>query len=179
MKFLLVTVLLLTGCRQPVNWSPDAPWSRTPITVTWGDLGAGEFDSSLTSALAAWNYAAGCQVLARAHDAATANVAMTAYDGTFCGQPATIEDIPGSVAGYARCSSTTGDVKFRVMSDLRSVFVEAEHELGHALGLAHDRSSLMQQSPPLYEPQNLGGSPGPLVLPSDADGAAVHARYCK
>jgi predicted Zn-dependent protease len=163
---------------QKAKWNGDAPWAKTPITVEWTTIDP-VFDDSFKRALGAWNYAAGCQVLARAHDAATANVSISAYDGTMCGWLANLETITDATAGTKRCSADRAEVKFRTMSDIRSAFVIAEHELGHVLGLAHDRSSLMQAAPPLYEPQNLGGSPALMPLPSDADGAAVKARYCK
>jgi hypothetical protein len=177
MKRVLLAAVLLAGCRQPVNWSPDAPWSRTPITVDWSEMGP-VFDSSFTAAIGAWNYAAGCGVLARAAGA-PAMVDVTPYDGTACGRDAHLEDARGSTAGTWRCSDTHAEVKLRVLSDIRSVFVIAEHEMGHVLGLAHDRSALMQASPALYDPAQLSGSPGLLPLPSDADGAAVGARYCR
>ncbi len=177
MKTLALLVTLATiGCRQQVNWSPDAPWSRTPITVDWSEMGP-VFDSSFTSAIGAWNFAAGCGVLARAAGA-PAMVDIAPYDGTACGRDARLEETHDATAGTWRCSDTHGEVKLRVMSDIRSVFVIAEHELGHVLGLAHDRSALMNPTPELYDPQNLGGATQLMPLPSDADGAAVGARYC-
>jgi hypothetical protein len=139
------------------------------------------FDSSFASSLAAWNFAAGCKVLVKAGlSPAPADVVISPYDGTACNS-ATVSDLdtnPHATSGTWRCSSSHAEVKFRVMTDIRSVFVVAEHELGHVLGLAHDRSDLMNPSPQLYEPQNVGGSPGLMPLPSDADGAAVGDRYC-
>lgn len=172
-------LLGFASCRgQAVNWSPDPPWSHVPVTVDYSEMGP-VFESSLSSAVAAWNFAAGCHVLARAGlQPSAADVVMSPYDGTACGQDASLEATGDATAGTWRCSPTRAEVHFRVMTDMRSVFVIASHELGHVLGLAHDRSDLMNPSPALYEPQNVGGSPGLMPLPSDADGAAVGKRYC-
>lgn len=172
-------LLALASCRgQAVNWNPDPPWSHVPVTVDYSGVGT-RFDGSFDSAMAAWNFAAGCDVLAKVSGAAPADVSVSFYDGTMCGQPASLEAVPGAVAGTARCSATSAEVRFRVMSDVGSVFVTAEHEFGHVLGLAHDGSWLMGPSPPQFEPQSLGPAPGLLPLPSDADGAAVGKRYCR
>jgi hypothetical protein len=178
MKRLATMALLFAACQKP-NWNPDPPWPHVPITVEWSGI-SGVFDSSIASALGAWNYAAHCdhELLREAADPWTANVTIAAYEGEFCGRNATIEDIPGAVAGYSRCSSDRAEIRFRVMSDLRSVFVTACHELGHMLGLSHDTSALMQQSPPLEDTASFGAVQRLMPWPSDADGAAVGSRYC-
>lgn len=173
---LSLLLFIVEGCQKP-NWNPDPPWPHVPITVEWTGVDR-VFDTSMSSALAAWNYAAKCKVLVETSEPSTANVSIGIYDGAACGQDARIEDIPGAVAGYSRCAPDRAEVRFRVMSDIRSVFVVAEHELGHVLGLAHDRSALMQQSPPLEDTSSLGASPQLMPLPSDSDGAAVGGRYC-
>ena len=167
MRWLLALVTLCYGC-QKAAWNGDAPWATTPVTVEWTQVNP-DFDGSLSQALAAWNYAAGCQVLARAHDATTANVSVQGYDGTACGRE---QLLPSNAnAGTVRCTAELAEVRLKVASDIRSVFVIVEHELGHVLGLAHDRSALMMASP------DLDAEVRPL--PSDADGAAVGARYCR
>jgi hypothetical protein len=166
---LVLSVLLLGACRQQVNWLPDPPWSSVPITVEWSAIDS-TFDSSLVDAMGAWNHAAGCTVLVRAHDDANANVSVSAYDGSICGSSALNDlDRPGAGAGAARCSLDRAQVKFRSMPDLMEVYVRGGHNFGHVLGIAHDRSALMQESPPLDR----------MIWPSDADGAAVGARYCR
>lgn len=173
-----VVVFSQCGCRQQVNWTPDPPWSHTPITVDWSEMGP-VFESSLTSAVAAWNFAAGCRVLARVAGPSSPDVVVSPYDGTACGQDANLEATGDATAGTWRCSPGSAEVHVRVMTDMRSVFVIAAHELGHVLGLAHDRSALMNPAPQLYAPEAFGASQGLLPLPSDADGAAVGARYCR
>lgn len=164
---------------QKAKWNTDPVWSHAPLTVQWITIDP-VFERSIADAMKAWNHAAGCPVLIEAIDIGNADVSLSAYDGSICGGSGStdLDTVPGAAAGALRCSVDRAAVKFRAMSDIRSVFVTAEHEFGHVLGLAHDRSSLMQAAPPLYEPQNLGGSPGLMPLPSDADGAAVGARYC-
>lgn len=169
--------VLVAGCQKP-SWNGDPPWKSTPISVTWNDLGT-DFDSSFTNAIGAWNFAAGCGVLTRAHDASAANVVMSWYDGTICGHPGSIEDTPGATAGTSRCSSDHAEVRFRTLTSMYDAFVVSSHELGHVLGLAHDRSALMQQSPPLYQPEIFGGAVPALPLPSDTDGSAIGDRYCR
>src|SRR5207244_3737774 len=170
----LLVLLALAGCRQQVNWLPDPPWSSVPITVRWDGISPA-FDGSLRGAIGAWNHAAGCDVLRQAADA---RVVVSTYDGTACGAQATLETYPGATAGTWRCSPDSAEVRFQVMSDIRSVYVIAAHEFGHVLGLDHDRSLIMRPAAPGYDPasgQNLD------VLPwvSDADGAAVGGRYCR
>ena len=167
---LALLLLALVGCRQQVNWNPDPPWATVPVTVEWSGI-SGTFDSSLVDAMGVWNHAAGCTVLVRAHDDSSANVSMSTYDGSICGSSAQndIDLHRDAGAGASRCSSDRAEVKFREMADLMSVYVRAAHEFGHVLGLAHDRSALMQEAPPLDA----------MIWPSDADGAAIGARYCR
>lgn len=184
MKNLALAALLvatLGGCEgQQVNWNTDPAWTAVPITFEWSALDS-TFDSSFSSALDAWNHAAGCTVAAKAADPATANVSMLAYDGVICGDAglSDLDTVPGANAGAGRCSPASAEIRFKVLSDLLSAFVETEHEIGHLLGLAHDTSELMNPSPRLYDPAAFSGSaPVRLILPSDADGDAVGARYC-
>lgn len=175
-RLLLFVALAVGGCRQQVNWNPDPPWDHAPITLDWSAMGP-VFESSFSSATAAWNFAAGCRVAAKTTQ--NADVVVSPYDGTACGENANLESTGDAKAGAWRCSSTRAEVKFKEMTDMRSVFVIAAHEWGHALGLAHDRSALMNPSPTLYTPEAFGASQGLMPLPSDADGAAVGARYCR
>lgn len=169
MRLALLALLALAGCRQQVNWLPDPPWAAVPITVEWSAIDS-TFDSSLVDAMGVWNHAAGCTVLVRAHDDANANVSVSAYDGNICGSSVRNDlDNPGAGAGASRCTSDRAEVKFREFTDLMSVYVRAGHEFGHILGIAHDRSAMMQPEPPLDS----------MIWPSDADGAAVGARYCR
>jgi len=175
---LVLSVLIAAGCGpgQQVNWIPgQEPWAKVPVTVDWSGIDS-TFDSSVEYAMEGWNHAAGCDVLAPAEE--IANVSIATYDGTICGGPGGIEDVSGAIAGTARCSADRAEIRLQVLSDLKSVFVIVEHEMGHALGLAHDTSGLMNPSPRLYDPAQLGGGATLLVLPSDADGDAIGARYC-
>lgn len=168
MSRLILAVLLLGACRQQVNWLPDPQWSAVPITVRWDGIDA-VFDGSIRGAIGAWNHAAGCDVL---RPAADARVVISTYDGTACGAPASLETFPGAVAGTWRCSLDSAEIRFQVMSDIRRVYVSAAHNLGHVLGLDHDRSTIMMAAP--YD-----SDADILPWPSDADGAAVGARYCR
>lgn len=169
MRTALLAALLLVGCRQEVNWLPDPAWASIPVTVEWSAIDP-TFDSSLVDAMGVWNHAAGCAVLVRAHDDASANVSVSTYDGSICGSSATngLDLNRDAGAGASRCSSDRAEVKFREMPDLMTVYVRAGHNFGHVLGIAHDRSALMQAAPPLDG----------MIWPSDADGAAIGKRYC-
>lgn len=173
----LVAVLAISGCnvewRQKPNWNPDPPWSSAPITVRWDGIDP-VFDGSIRGAIGAWNHTAGCDVLRQAADA---RVVVSVYDGTACGKQAKLETYLGATAGTYRCTADSAEVKFQVMSDIRSVYVIAAHEFGHVLGLGHDRSTIMQEAPTLYDPAS-GRKLDILPWPSDADGAAVAGRYC-
>lgn len=170
-------LLLLASCkaewRQKPNWNDDPLWAAVPITVRWDGIDP-VFDGSLRGAIGAWNHAAGCDVFRTATDAA---VVVSPYDGTACGAPAKLETYLGATAGTYRCSPTSAEVRFQVMSDIRSVYVIAAHEFGHVLGLGHDRSAIMQEAPTLFDPA-FGHRLDVLPWPSDADGAAVAKRYC-
>lgn len=167
MKYLALLVVLV-GCRQQVNWLPVPQWYAVPITVRWDGIDT-VYDGSIRGAIGAWNHAAGCDVFRQEADA---RVVLSTYDGTACGAQASLESYKGATAGTWRCSSTSAEVKFQALSDIRSAYVTAAHELGHVLGLDHDRSIIMQAAE--FDP--IGDR---LPWPSDADGAAVGARYCK
>jgi len=184
MRFVAAAALAwvaFTGCNnQQVNWNGDPPWAAVPITVDWSEIDPA-FESSFTSGIDAWNHAAGCTVFVRATDPATANVSAGPYEGTICGDAGAsdLDTVPNAQAGAARCSPDRAEVRFKVLSDLVSAFVLWEHELGHVAGLAHDDSELMSPSPMLYDPSAFSGAaPVRLILPSDADGDAIGARYC-
>jgi len=164
----LLVILALAGCRQQVNWLPVPQWSSVPIAVRWDGIDT-VYDGSMRGAMGAWNHAAGCDVF---RPAADARVVVSSYDGTACGAPASLETYKGAVAGTWRCSPDSAEVRFQTMADIRSFYVSAAHELGHVLGLDHDRSAIMQAA--AYEPAG-----DILPWPSDADGAAVGARYCR
>ena len=177
----LLSLVATSSCQQ-VNWNPDPAWEKAPVSFDWSGIDP-TFDSAMKSDLAAWNYAAGCKVAVRAKDAASANVVISAYDGTMCGgsSPNDLDTTPGAVGGHSRCSPIRAEIKFREMSDIRSVFVIGLHEMGHALGLAHhDRSEVMNPSPQLYHPEAFGGG-GSARMPmiSDWEGAAIGKRYCR
>jgi hypothetical protein len=155
------------------DWNDDPRWAAVPSTVGW-DVSP-VFDGSLRGAIGAWNHAAGCDVLRQTADA---RVTVSTYDGTACGAPASLETYPGATAGTWRCSPDSAEVKFQVMSDIRSVYVIAAHEFGHVMGLAHDRSLIMRPAAPGYDPAS-GQSLDILPWVSDADGAAIRARYCR
>jgi hypothetical protein len=175
----VLLALALVGCRQAVNWNDDPRWAAVPITFEWTAISP-TFDASLSRALEAWNFAAGCHVAEKAKDPVTANVSVGPYEGTICGSSRVtdLDTVPGAVAGSARCSVSRAEIRFKVMSDPRSVYVAGAHEDGHVFGLAHDRSLIMRPAAPGYDPSS-GANMDILPWVSDADGAAIGARYCR
>lgn len=153
---------------------------KTPISVEWTKLGS-TFDSSIQRAIDVWNHSVGCKVLVKATDPETANVKMAPYDGFGCGKDGVsdIDTTPGAVAGTWRCSPTTAEIRFKEMSDMYSVYVEAGHEFGHLLGLDHDGSVFMSPDPKLYDPAAFGERVETLLpYPAEADAEAIATRYC-
>lgn len=172
---LFLGALLAIGCSfqgaQHPEWLEQSAWNHAPITMQWNEIGK-PLDASIEGAVEAWNAAAGCEVLAKAKPGATADVDVDWYTGAACsGTGKRLEEYKDAIAGAWRCSPTKGEVRFKEMADVGAAFVVAEHEFGHVLGLDHDRSYVMGANLP--DTRRF-----PLPLPSDADAAAVAARYC-
>ncbi len=158
---------------REATWDPRAiVWTVSPLRVWWDDADLKGYGGAIGAAMGIINGRAGCQVLVRTHDRSEAHIVLHSYDGTSCG--VAIDDDPKAAAMTSWCADLA-DVQFRRLDEMGLAVRVIGHELGHGVGLAHDPTGLM--APVAADPQP--GDPPEFLLMSNADAAAVRARFCQ
>jgi len=163
----LVVIAALTGCKRvdEPTFEPEAyVWdsARIPLAVTVEDgleaIGAVE-------AIETWN-AGRCRLLRYAGIGGSGDIVVRVGD-----------DVSESSAGgwelRTKAGRVTGVVLVRKPGDSRMVWIVTAHELGHVLGLAHDRTQTMS----IMHPEAAGSESG-YINATHADLGALGRRYC-
>jgi hypothetical protein len=143
----------------------DVHWDRSMIPLKVN----GEYKEALVEAVKLWNDQADCDLFV-IHESPTIVVVQGTIEvGQESEDWAAHADVV-KVGGKPTRGIITVHVPLMVGTDL----VVLHHELGHELGLAHDRSRTMK---PIAE-EEVGGRQE-MVLAQDKDIDALNERYCK
>lgn len=192
LRTVLVALLLTASCRlyhEPTFFPPSegfAQWQTVPVGVTADpDLTDTQLQA-LDYAVVAVNRSVGCVVLSRQAEGGAIRVRLgdpTLAAGAFS------RTLPQPSPSYHVT------ITLYVVGDATQDYLSFVHELGHALGLAHDPRELRYSEPdPLGHDQNRWGNHPSVMIPnvvdfaddiphlpelSDADAAALRERYCR
>ncbi len=143
----------------------DVQWDRDMIPLKVD----GEYSQALAEAVNLWNKQADCKLFEIHEDPTITVVQGTIEVGTESEDWGAHADVI-KVGGKPTRGIITVHVPLMVGTDLAVL----HHELGHQLGLAHDRSHTMK---PITK-EEIGGRQK-LVRAQDKDIAALNERYCK
>lgn len=145
------------------------PWPVLPVRVRM----AADLDTYLPAvqqAMRMWNESAGCRLFVEEPpESVTYDVRILFLQGAPCdaGPAGPIVDKAVAASTYF-CGSGGVDISVERLDEMQAAYVVFAHELGHAIGLAHDPIGLMA---PKAEAMT-------LVFPSEKDTRAIRARYC-
>lgn len=167
----VVAFVYIDDEREPVFMHPWVEWEPGhPVTVGW-EPALWEFDDDIKAAIGQINREVGCNLLAP--NGPTGMVTIRLTNGQPCngGEPMSKE----SQGKTYPCGGDKVEIQFKNLADPASRFPLLVHELGHALGLAHDTSgpSVMRTPVPLM----VHGTLAPGFTSKDRK--ALRARLCR
>lgn len=142
---------------KPVHWSPNL----IPIKID-----GTEYHPALKEAVKLWNGQADCKLFV-IHESPTIMVKQGTIE-----VGAETED--WAAGAFVNGEVTRGEIVVYVPLMVGTDLQVLHHEMGHILGLAHDRAWTMK---PIFE-EEIGGRQK-MVRASDKDIAALNARYCE
>lgn len=154
-KHLVVPQQAVWNEEKPVHWSQD----KIPLQV------GGEYNAALREAVFLWNRQAKC-TLFEMHKEPIVVVKQGSIE-------VGAESEDWAAGAFVDKDATRGEVIVYVPLMVGTDLQVLHHELGHILGLAHDRSHTML---PLKE-ETISGRQQ-FVSAQDKDIAALRARYC-
>jgi hypothetical protein len=175
----MLLVVVVAGCLPKDGGWSEAAQAYVPkeVPLETCSLVDGSVDEMLDDAMKAWNRAVGCRIFVRGHDCD-----LVASGGVAYKDPVTGKRTDGD-AWYDPAQQT---YYARVLTHITttSTYLIWMHELGHTLGLEHDRwkRSVMYEGShaPLPRDGALAldrGPPWPLVTHQDRK--LVRKRYCR
>lgn len=150
---------------QQEVWNKDKPvhWGVVPVTV---GTNVREYQRPLGMAIERINIQVGCELFALSETPMVQVIQSTIQIG---------EESEDWFAGtWVSKDATRGEIRvFRPMMVTTDIWV-LWHELGHVVGLAHDRSHVMKR----ITKESIGGK---LQIPrfQDKDALALGERYCQ
>jgi hypothetical protein len=162
MRIIPLALLLLSACGDSVTWGPEGQrWPSIPVRVAL-DPEAIEHRQALDDAIAYWERETGLDLFVRVDGPAGITVAIGSVSGSLVG----------------KCTHSPGHALVELIGPLDGLAarVVLQHELGHALGLGHDRApaSIM------FGELDVGlmtGEELPMFVVTGADRDALRAAY--
>ncbi|MDQ3259284.1 MAG: hypothetical protein M3Q00_00625 [Pseudomonadota bacterium] len=146
-----------------------AGWQDGPVGVRWDREVFADYNDTINDAMQMLNRRVGCQMLI-VDETPGAGITITSYDGDSC------SDATDSKAPMWACiRSGHVDIQVKQLDSTGLAFRQILHELGHALGLAHDADGMMASA--AMEPKP--GDYPEFRLLSPKDEAALRDRYCR